>query len=141
MAGRGRMLLTVVVAAFLLGLTACGSGTTGKAGAHLAGASGGSPAGSAPPASSLTETGSTLLFPLMQTWAVIGAGPGSSAAGYIQLESDISRAIVDDLSTFQSNATAGASAFGALEGVVIIAALLMAGGCARGLGRRIGEYR
>ena len=69
MAGRGRMLLTVVVTAFLLGLTACGSGTTGKAGAHLGGASGGSPAGSAPPASSLTETGSTLLFPLMQTWA------------------------------------------------------------------------
>ena len=69
MAGRGRMLLIVVVAAFLLGLTACGSGTTGKAGAHLAGASDGSPAGSAPPASSLTETGSTLLFPLMHTWA------------------------------------------------------------------------
>ena len=69
MAGRGRMPLTVVVTAFLLGLTACGSGTTGKAGGHLAGASDGSPAGSAPPSSSLTETGSTLLFPLMRTWA------------------------------------------------------------------------
>ena len=69
MAGRGRMLLMVVVAAFLLGLTACGSGTTGRAGGHLATASDGSPAGSAPSASSLTETGSTLLFPLMRTWA------------------------------------------------------------------------
>jgi phosphate transport system substrate-binding protein len=69
MAGRGRMLLMVVVAAFLLGLTACGSGTTGRAGAHLAAGSDGSPAGSAPSASSLTETGSTLLFPLMHTWA------------------------------------------------------------------------
>ena len=76
-----------------------------------------------------------------ETKLVIGAGPGSSAAGYAQLESDISRAITDDLSTFQSSATAGASAFGPLEGVVIMAALLMAGGCARGLGRRIGEYR
>ncbi len=67
MAGRGRMLSMVVVAAFLLGLTACGSGIT--AGPHLAAASDGSPAGSAPSASSLTETGSTLLFPLMRTWA------------------------------------------------------------------------
>ncbi len=76
-----------------------------------------------------------------ETKLVIGAGSGSSAAGYTQLESDINRAIADDLSTFQSSATAGASAFGPLEGVVIIAALLMAVGCARGLGRRIGEYR
>ena len=69
MAGKGRMLLTVVAAVFLVGLTACGSGTTGRAGAHLATASDGSPAGSAPPASSLTETGSTLLFPLIRAWA------------------------------------------------------------------------
>ena len=69
MAGIGRMLLTVMVAAFLLGLTACGSGTTGRAGASRAAASDGGPAGSAPPASSLTETGSTLLFPLMRIWA------------------------------------------------------------------------
>jgi phosphate transport system substrate-binding protein len=67
MTGRGRMLLVVAAAAFLPGLTACGSGTT--AGAHLATASDGTPAGSAPPASSLAETGSTLLFPLMRTWA------------------------------------------------------------------------
>jgi hypothetical protein len=76
-----------------------------------------------------------------ETKLVIGTGPGGSAAGYTQLESDISRAIADNLSTFQSRATAGASAFGPLEGVVIVAALLMAAGCARGLGRRLGEYR
>ena len=68
MAARGRMPL-VVVAALLLGLTACGSGATGRAGAHQAAASDGSLAKSAPPAASLTETGSTLLFPLMRTWA------------------------------------------------------------------------
>jgi hypothetical protein len=76
-----------------------------------------------------------------ETKLVIGTGPGSSAAGYDQLESDMSRAIADDLSTFQSSATAGAGAFGPLEGGVIVAALLMAGGCAWGLGRRLGEYR
>ncbi len=76
-----------------------------------------------------------------ETNLVIGIGPGSSAAGYAQLEGDINRAIADDLGTFNSSATAGASAFGPLEGVVIVAALLMAAGCARGLGRRLGEYR
>jgi len=76
-----------------------------------------------------------------ETRLVIGTGPGSSAAGYTQLESDISRAIADDLGTFQFSATAGASAFGPLEGVVIVAALLMAGGSAWGLGRRLSEYR
>ena len=63
MARRSRMLLTVLVAALVLGLTACGSGAAGRAGAPLAAASDGSPA------ASLTETGSTLLSPLMQTWA------------------------------------------------------------------------
>jgi len=76
-----------------------------------------------------------------ETNLVIGTGPRSSAAGYTQLESDISRAIADDLSTFQSSATAGASTFGPLEAVVIVAALLMAVGCAWGLGRRLSEYR
>jgi hypothetical protein len=76
-----------------------------------------------------------------ETKLVTGTWPASSAAGYTQLESDISRAIADDLSTFQSSATAGADALGPLEGTVIVAALLMAGGCAWGLGRRLGEYR
>ena len=76
-----------------------------------------------------------------ETKLVIGTGPVSSAAGYTQLESDISRAIAGDLGTFHSSATAGASAFGPLEDVVIVSALLMAGGSAWGLGRRLGEYR
>ena len=76
-----------------------------------------------------------------ETKLVIGTGPGSSAAGYTQLENDISRAIAGDLGTFQSSATAGASAFGPLEEVVIVSALLMAGGSAWGLSRRLGEYR
>jgi len=60
MAGKGRTPFIVVVAAFLLGLTAaCGNVASG----------GGPRAGAAPPPSSLRETGSTLLYPLMQAWA------------------------------------------------------------------------
>jgi hypothetical protein len=76
-----------------------------------------------------------------ETTLVIGTGPASSAAGYAQLENDMSRAIAADLSTFRSSATAGANALGPLEDIVIAAALLMAGGCAWGVGRRLGEYR
>lgn len=78
-----------------------------------------------------------------ETKLVIGTGsvPGGSAAGFDRLEADIRGAIDADLGTFSANATAGANAFGPLEGVVIVAALLMAGGCALGIGRRLGEYQ
>ncbi|MGO9900649.1 MAG: hypothetical protein ACLP0J_13375 [Solirubrobacteraceae bacterium] len=76
-----------------------------------------------------------------ETNLVIGSGPGSSAAGFAKLESDIGRAISGDLGTFQTDATAGSDAFGPLEGVVIVTALLMALGSAWGLSRRIAEYR
>ena len=137
MAGRGRMLLTVVVAAFLL--TSAASASRGQAVAQVTAAARDAPGWYA--ANEQVYHLDLAAAYAAETKLVIGTGPGSSAAGYTQLESDISRAIADDLSTFQSSATAGASAFGPLEGVVIIAALLMAGGCARGLGRRIGEYR
>jgi hypothetical protein len=75
-----------------------------------------------------------------ETRLVIGTGPGSSAAGFTQLESDISTAITSNLATFQSSATAGANAYGPLEGAVIAAAVLMAAGCALGIGRRLREY-
>jgi phosphate transport system substrate-binding protein len=83
MAGNCRVPLIVVVAVFLLGLTtACGSDAR----------SGGPPAATvvSAPRQTLRETGSTLLFPLMQTWAgayharvpgvtIVTAGTGSSA--------------------------------------------------------------
>lgn len=43
--------------------------------------------------------------------------------------------------TFNSQADAGSSAFGPVELVVIIAALVMAGASAWGLSQRLGEYR
>jgi len=74
MAGKNRMPLIAMIAAFLLVLTvACGGASTG--GASNGGASNGGarltvtdkPAGTGP--GTLTETGSTLLAPLMSNWA------------------------------------------------------------------------
>ncbi len=76
-----------------------------------------------------------------ETKLVTGTGAGSSAAGFSKLETDIKAAIDADLNTFSANATAGASAFGPLEAVVIVAALLMAAGCALGIARRLREYQ
>jgi hypothetical protein len=75
-----------------------------------------------------------------ETKLVIGTGPGSSAAGFAGLENDISDGINSNLAAFQSSATAGANAYGPLEGAVIAAAVLMAAGCALGVGRRLREY-
>ncbi len=72
---------------------------------------------------------------------VIGTGPGSSAAGYNQLERDISQALAASQQAFRSSADSGAAAFGPLEGVVIAGALLIAASSAWGLSRRIAEYR
>jgi phosphate transport system substrate-binding protein len=66
LAGRKRMLLVVVTGALLLVVTAaCGSVASVPGGA----AASGKRAGADPAATTLTETGSTLLYPLMQAWA------------------------------------------------------------------------
>ena len=72
---------------------------------------------------------------------VIGTGADSSAAGYDALEPDITQAISDDQSAFRTAVSAGSGALNPVEPVVIIAALLMALGCWRGLRRRLAEYR
>ena len=76
-----------------------------------------------------------------ETHLVIGTGPGSSSAGFARLEYDIGRAIAADQVAFHQHASAGRGAFANLEAVVIVAALLMAGGTAWGLSRRLAEYR
>ena len=75
LAGRSRMLVAGVAGAFLVALTgltaACGTGTAGTdppaAGAAGVPGAPGAPAGSSP--ASISETGSTLLYPLMRAWA------------------------------------------------------------------------
>jgi hypothetical protein len=76
-----------------------------------------------------------------ETEAVIGTGPGSSAAGFDNLESDLRQAINADQVVFTSSAAAGASAFTGLEAAIIVASLVMAAAGAWGLNRRLEEYR
>jgi hypothetical protein len=65
----------------------------------------------------------------------------AAASGYSGLEADISNALKATQATFTSQADTGASAFGPLEAVVIIAALVMVVASAWGLSRRLAEYR
>jgi phosphate transport system substrate-binding protein len=88
-------LLTAVVAALALALAACGGGGSQRVAPPAAsGTSGSVPSSPAPERASLSETGSTLLFPLMGAWAsayhkqypnvsiaVAGTGSGAGIAG------------------------------------------------------------
>jgi hypothetical protein len=65
----------------------------------------------------------------------------TEAAGYTSLISNISNALAATQDTFTSQADPGASAFGPLEAVMIIASLLMAAASAWGLFRRLAEYQ
>ena len=71
---------------------------------------------------------------------VIAAGAGNSA-GYDALRNDLPKAINDDEAVFLSATAQGAGVLDPLEPVVIVASLLMALGCWRGLSRRLAEYR
>jgi len=76
-----------------------------------------------------------------ETALVIGPGANASTAGFARVEGDLSRAINADDAVFRSNATAGSNAFTGLDVVIILAAVLIAAGCAWGLSRRLAEYR
>jgi hypothetical protein len=73
--------------------------------------------------------------------SAIGAGPADSGELFRRLESDLSAAISADQAVFSSRALAGRDAFTGLEAGVIVAAVVMVAGCARGLSRRLAEYR
>lgn len=76
-----------------------------------------------------------------ETQLVVQSAPGSSAPAFSSLERDLGRAITADQVTFSNSATAGRDAFAGLEAGIVVAALLMAAGCAWGLSRRLAEYR
>jgi hypothetical protein len=76
-----------------------------------------------------------------ETRMVIGTGPGSSAAAFDDLETDLGRAIAADQVVFQSGAAAGVAAFTGLEAMIVAASVIMVGGCAWGLTLRLQEYR
>lgn len=72
---------------------------------------------------------------------VTARGPGHSGTLFARLDSSLTGAISADQVVFRSNAVAGRDAFAGLEVGVIVLALIMAAGCARGLGKRLAEYR
>jgi hypothetical protein len=76
-----------------------------------------------------------------ETQLVIGTGPGSSTAGFDRVEIDLRNAIAADQVIFNGSATAGENSFSGLEPGIIVAAVLMALGCAWGLSVRLAEYR
>ncbi len=61
--------------------------------------------------------------------------------GYVTAQDGISKGLTAARDTFNSAASSGASAYGQLEAVIILAALVMAGASAWGLSRRLAEYR
>ncbi len=72
---------------------------------------------------------------------VTTTGSGHSSTAFASLDSSLSRAITLDQAVFRTQAVAGRDAFTGLEVGVIVAALIMAAGCARGLTARLAEYR
>ena len=72
---------------------------------------------------------------------MIGSGPGTAGTLFSRLEADLDTAIRAAQSTFADSAAAGSGAFTGLEAGVAVLALIMAIGSARGLSRRLAEYR
>jgi hypothetical protein len=68
-------------------------------------------------------------------------GPGHSGTLFTRLDRALTSAIAADQVVFKRHAVAGSNAFTGLEVGVIVLALIMAGGCARGLATRWAEYR
>ena len=76
-----------------------------------------------------------------ETRLVIGSGSGTAGTLFNRLEADLNTAIRAAQSTFADSAAAGSGAFAGLEAGVAVLALIMAIGSARGLSRRLAEYR
>jgi hypothetical protein len=76
-----------------------------------------------------------------ETRLVIGSGPGTAGTLFSRLETDLDAAIRAGQATFADSAAAGSGAFTGLEAGVVVLALIMAVGSARGLSRRLAEYR
>jgi hypothetical protein len=79
-----------------------------------------------------------------ETALAIPSGPGdpvTSAAAFADVDADLAAGISADRASFTASASSGDGALGGLVAGMVIAALLMTAGCARGLGHRIAEYR
>jgi hypothetical protein len=68
-------------------------------------------------------------------------GPGHSGTLFTRLDDSLTSAITADQAVFHRHAAAGSNALIGLEVGVIVLALIMAAGCARGLTARLAEYQ
>ena len=68
-------------------------------------------------------------------------GPDHSGTLFTRLDGALTAAIAANQVVFRTNAVTGRDAFTGLEIGVIVLALVMAAGCARGLSTRLAEYR
>jgi hypothetical protein len=66
---------------------------------------------------------------------------GTAGAQYTLLSRELGAAMTAEQGAFDTRARSGAAAFTGLEPGIIVAALVMAAGCAWGLNRRLREYR
>jgi len=73
--------------------------------------------------------------------SALGSGPNDAGTAFTKLSADFGAGIAAGQAAFAASASAGADAFTGLEPGVIVAALVMAAGCAWGLSRRLAEYR
>jgi hypothetical protein len=79
--------------------------------------------------------------PLSLAAQQIGNGQGSAGTLFTRLEADLDAAIRADQAVFTGSAEAGSGAFTGLVAGIAVLALVMAAGSARGLSRRLAEYR
>jgi hypothetical protein len=73
--------------------------------------------------------------------AVQSALSGDAAASFARLSAALSEGINDHQAVFATSARSGRDAFTGLAVGMIVASLVMVGGCAWGLSRRLAEYR
>jgi hypothetical protein len=73
--------------------------------------------------------------------SVLGVKPGTAGAAFARLSQDLATATAEDQAVFDATARSASGAYDGLEAGLIVAALIMAAGCAWGLARRLGEYR
>jgi hypothetical protein len=73
--------------------------------------------------------------------AVQSAMNGDAATSFARLSTTLSQGIDDHQAVFAASARSGRDAFTGLAAGMIVASLVMVGGCAWGLSRRLAEYR
>ena len=73
--------------------------------------------------------------------AVQSALNGDAATSFARLSTTLSQGIDDHQAVFATSARSGRDAFTGLAAGMIVASLVMVGGCAWGLSRRLAEYR